>query len=160
MIPINAKSVNYIIQTLHQTIFFIQIDKNVSFFLYLKVKVFHFFVLITLCETSRIDISKNAKKNYTIIDCCGAVTLWGFGQRQEFERLNDEIGHRIVGGTAAETLDRLPIVPADVVFAADPDLMDCAETRIGHHLPRQQEVGGEKPALRHQQPKNPLAPLS
>ena len=65
--------------------------------------------------------------------------------------LQDQVGHLVVGGAAAQPLDGLPVVAADVVFLADLDLVDFAEPRVAHHLARQQEVGREQPALEDEQ---------
>ena len=48
-------------------------------------------------------------------------------KRQESQRLQDEVGHRIVRGAAAKPLHRLPIVTSDKVLAPDADLVYVAE---------------------------------
>ena len=73
-------------------------------------------------------------------------------QRQKLQRLKNQIRHRVIGGAAAKTLDRLPVVAADIVLAADANLINLAEARIGHHGLRQKEVWREKPALKNKKP--------
>ena len=73
-------------------------------------------------------------------------------KRQEPQRLQDEVCHRIVRGTAAKPLHRLPVVATDEVLAPDAHLVYVAETRVGHLHLREEIVGREKPALENEQP--------
>ena len=71
--------------------------------------------------------------------------------RQQLERLKHHVGHRVVGRTAAEAFNRLPVVAAHEVLIVYRNLVYLAEAQIGHHLLREQVVAVEHSPVHDEQ---------